>query len=152
MCATLLLSLLAVAVPIKPPPDKPSGPPPTFRTVEAQREGPPVILFYRLEHRGVWRELELHIGGFQTTLTIKFTEALQVPYHVVGYVVDGEKFQVYRANGKRADPKDIKGMFKGLTPVLMSTDGKPVDPYYLQVVKDDAIILVGPPEDGEPND
>src|SRR5687767_3269899 len=101
MNATLFVTLLAVAAPVKQPPEK------------------------------------IKVGDKEETREIMTIELVT---EEVAVEIDGEKMQVYKADGKKVDPKDIKGLFKGQTPVLVSADGKPVDPFYLRLAKEDTLI------------
>jgi hypothetical protein len=58
--------------------------------------------------------------------------------------VDSREVQVYGVDGKKIDPKDVRGLIRGTTPVLVSADDKPVDPFYLRMVKEGTLVLVLP--------
>ena len=50
--------------------------------------------------------------------------------------------QVFDKNGKRIDPSDATWILKKETPVLVSADGKAVDPSYLKEAKEGTLILI----------
>jgi hypothetical protein len=58
-------------------------------------------------------------------------------------VVDGEQVQVSRKNGKKVDPRDLPKLLRKETPVFVFTGGK-IDPYYLQVIQEETLIVVIP--------
>jgi hypothetical protein len=53
---------------------------------------------------------------------------------------------VYDVKGNLLKKEEVLGKLKVGQAVLVSTDGKMVDPRYLSAVKDDTLILVPPPE------
>jgi hypothetical protein len=55
-----------------------------------------------------------------------------------------EEVQVYDTRGKAVSPKKLPGLLKGETFVLVSADGKPVDPLYLRLVKEGTLVFVLP--------
>jgi hypothetical protein len=50
--------------------------------------------------------------------------------------------RMYDTDGKPVDPKAVAKRLARETPVLLSADGKKVDPFYLQVMKKDTLVLV----------
>jgi RNA polymerase sigma factor (sigma-70 family) len=54
--------------------------------------------------------------------------------------------QVVGTNGKPLTPEMVRALLEKERPVLVSADGKPVDPFYLQVIKENTPILVLPEE------
>jgi hypothetical protein len=61
------------------------------------------------------------------------------------YRMKGESVKVYTAGGKEVNAKDLPDKLKQQTIVLLSHDGKKVDPFYLKIIKPDTLILVPPP-------
>jgi hypothetical protein len=55
--------------------------------------------------------------------------------------------QLYSPDGRKLDPRDVK--LTGPTPVLVSSDGRPVDPFYTRLAREGTIIIVAP--DWDPN-
>ena len=58
-------------------------------------------------------------------------------------VADGKEVQVSRRDGKAVDPKDLPKLLGKETPVLVFAQGE-IDPYYLQVIEDQVLIIVIP--------
>src|SRR5262249_56149518 len=60
--------------------------------------------------------------------------------------IELSRVQAFGTDGKALTPGLVRALLEKERPVLVSADGKPVDPFYLQVVKDDTPILVLPEE------
>jgi hypothetical protein len=54
--------------------------------------------------------------------------------------------QVFDVTGKRLDPGQVRRLIKGETAVLLSADGRAVDPFYLRGLREDVIVIVVPGE------
>src|SRR5262249_26565639 len=50
--------------------------------------------------------------------------------------------QAFDTKGKRIESKKLLDLLKKKTTVLVSADGRPVDPFYLQLVKDSTVVLI----------
>jgi hypothetical protein len=55
-----------------------------------------------------------------------------------------EKVKAYDTRGKVVETKKLHGLLKGEVVVLVSADGKPVDPLYLRLVKEGTLVFVLP--------
>jgi hypothetical protein len=61
---------------------------------------------------------------------------------------DPDEVQAFGTDGKRLDRKAILArLSKEEVPVLVSSDGREVDPFHLQLIKEGTVILVLPVED-----
>jgi RNA polymerase sigma factor (sigma-70 family) len=60
------------------------------------------------------------------------------------HVLDPAKTSVYAMDGKRIDPEKLPDLLRKETPVLISTDGKMVHPFHLQLIKEGTLIVVKP--------
>jgi RNA polymerase sigma factor (sigma-70 family) len=60
-------------------------------------------------------------------------------------LLDVDEADVYDLDGKRVEPRVLTAALTRETPVLVSTDGRKVDPYHLQLIKKGTLILVPPP-------
>ena len=58
--------------------------------------------------------------------------------------LDAKDVQVYTAGGNKVDARLLPKALKGWTPVLLSTNGEPVDLVYRQLLKEGTLILVFP--------
>src|SRR5262249_48830390 len=72
-----------------------------------------------------------------------------VAYIVATHYPPGD-VKVYDSRGRTVDPKDLPKLLKNPVPVLVSTDGKKVDPYYLKKVKKGTLVLVPPKAQDKP--
>jgi RNA polymerase sigma factor (sigma-70 family) len=57
---------------------------------------------------------------------------------------DLDDVRVQDAKGKEVDSSDLPRLLKGETLVLVSADGKPVDPLHLRLVKEGTLVLILP--------
>jgi hypothetical protein len=63
--------------------------------------------------------------------------------------------KAFSVDGKPIERKKLRGLLKKETAVLVSADGKEIDPFYLQMIKEGTIILlvqpvIHPPAVAEP--
>jgi hypothetical protein len=58
--------------------------------------------------------------------------------------IDVKEAKVSRADGKVLTADDLGKLLKEPTPIIVSTDFQPIDPYFLQFFKPEAIIVVPP--------
>src|SRR5262249_34837110 len=82
-------------------------------------------------------------------VTETFTTYVAV-YRTVEYRVKGKGFRVFGLDGKAVHRKTLARLLARETPLLLSADGKPVDPFYLQVMKAGTLVLVLPRTEGAP--
>jgi len=142
MISGLLATFLVIAAPLPAREEGPKGPPPQVIMINVQADGAPVIPITRMRHVPVQRTVIVQEGGRNVTKT----ETVTVPiYETILSPIDGKEIQVYGVDGKKIDPKDLRGLIKGQTPAFQSADGKPVDPFYLRLAREGTVILVGPP-------
>lgn len=66
-------------------------------------------------------------------------------YRVLTFSFSLKKGRVLDTKGNNLSVEDIKKRLLPGRVVLLSSDGKAVDPVYLSVVKDDTVVLVGQP-------
>jgi hypothetical protein len=59
-------------------------------------------------------------------------------------MIDLERTEAFDTSGKAIERKALTDLLKKETPVLVATDGKKVDPFYLRVVKEGTVVLVPP--------
>jgi RNA polymerase sigma factor (sigma-70 family) len=65
-------------------------------------------------------------------------------------LIDFSQTEAFDTAGKAVDAMTLSDLLRKETAVLVSTDGKKVDPFYLALVKEGTVILVPPPFRGEP--
>jgi hypothetical protein len=59
--------------------------------------------------------------------------------------LEKKRTQAFDTAGKAIDARTLAQLLKKETPVLFSADGRKVDPFHLQLVKEGTMILVSPP-------
>jgi hypothetical protein len=78
------------------------------------------------------------------------TETVRVPVMVtVNLMLDGKGVEVYGADGKKIDPKDVRKRVAKPVAALISADGKPVDPFYLRLAREGTLVIVVPATDAD---
>jgi hypothetical protein len=142
---TTLLSILtsgALAAPVPEQPEAgPKGPPPVVMTVKVGPDGLPFIERMVTEYVPEERVEKVQVGND----TVERKVTVRVPVlRQFRLALDSREVQVFTPDGKRVDPRDVRSLVKKTMPVLVSTDGKPVDPFYLQLVKENTLIVVSP--------
>jgi hypothetical protein len=55
-----------------------------------------------------------------------------------------KKVRIYDTEGRKVKPKALPKLLRKTTPVLVSTDGKKVDPLHLRLVREGTLILILP--------
>jgi hypothetical protein len=71
---------------------------------------------------------------------LTYYEPVQTEQHI--QIESRETIPAYDTTGKRIDAATLARQLKKETPVLIAMDGKMVNPYHLQVVKEDTVIFV----------
>ena len=74
-----------------------------------------------------------------TTYMMRKKDSVQQSYH------DLNDVKAFLSDGKPIEVNKLRHLLQKETAVLVSRDGKPVDPFYLQVIKEGTVILVVPP-------
>src|SRR5262249_1589155 len=82
-----------------------------------------------------------------TTKIKKDGEEKEAYYYEPDVTVHSKRFEstdvkVSNASGKVIDTKDAQKLLLKRTVVLVSADGRKVDPFYLQIVKESTLVLV----------
>jgi hypothetical protein len=121
----------------------PRGPAPIHTVARVDRAGRLIVTtpvtVYKMEER----KRVVNRGGKE----VEVTEFVRVPEVVLTTrEVKNSQFQVFEAGGKKVEAKDLARRLTRWTPVLLSADGKKVDPFYLQVIKKGTPIILLPPE------
>src|SRR6516165_4623478 len=140
LLAAALLTAPAVAALAGGPPDRPKGPPPRVMTLQVEREGKSYIQQILTEYIPQQREVQVVVNG----RIEKRVETVMVPVvRQQRTALDDKDVQVFNGAGKRLAGADLPKFLKSV-PVLVSSDGKPVDPFYLRLVREDTLVVVAP--------
>ena len=136
----LTILSLAFAAPAPEPPDLPKGPAPLVMVLNVEKDGRPYLEATVATTRMVPETYSTVVNGEQVVRTrqVPLTEIVQRRI-----VLDDKGVTVYGPDGKALDPKTLphKG---GPVPVLLSADGKAVDPFYLALAQSGTLIIVAP--------
>ncbi len=136
--AALLIAPATTA--IGGPPNQPSGPPPKVMILTVERDGTQYITHTVAVERQAPRVEAVKVGDkvVQRVVMVKVPVVEQQRV-----ALDGKGVEVFDHAGKRIAPKDVPRFLKSM-PVLVSADGKPVDPFYLRLVREGMLIVVAP--------
>ena len=136
----LTLALLLPAAPVPAPKTTlPKGPPPRIVSASINSEGGFQFLEWTTEYVQQQRTREVVEGG----QVRRVTETVMVPVtRMVERKVDGENVEAYGVDGKKIDRDDVRKLAGKTLPVLVSSDGKPVDPFYLRLAREGTLVLV----------
>jgi hypothetical protein len=139
----LVVALAAVAAPapeetIKPP----QGLPPAQVIASVTKDGEFEIVQTRLVPEVRNEERVVTMNGVAVKQVVQVT--VFVPVQETRRI-KGEGVKVYTAAGKEVDAKEVPDKLKKPTIVLLALDDKKVDPFYLKLIKPDALVIVAPP-------
>jgi hypothetical protein len=104
-------------------------------------DGRAYLRLTQYETRFVLEKREVKVGDKveEQTLKVPVTVAREVRLPL-----DAKGVRVMTAGGKRVEPKDLRAMLKKTSAVLVSADGKDVDPLYLRLARPDALVVISP--------
>jgi hypothetical protein len=136
----LTLALLLPAAPAPAPKATlPKGPPPRIVSASIDSEGGFQLLESTTEYVQQQRQRTVVVGGQTQTVT----ETVMVPVmRMIQRKVDGENVEVCGVDGKKIDPDEVRKLAGKTLPVLVSSDGKPVDPFFLRLAREGTLVLV----------
>ena len=132
-------ALLAPSAPV-PKDVSPVGPAPIVVELKPNSEGKVLVTVRREEKRKVPVAQGGAVNPNNPVLEREIT-SIRTMQIELGDVKD---LQVTTAAGKAFDAKDAIAKIKDGAIVVLTTDGKKVDPNYLRVFKDDTLVLVSP--------
>jgi len=147
MTSTFLTLALLLPATLAPAPKAtlPKGPPPRIVSASIDSEGGFQFVEVTTKYVPQQRTREVNVGG----QVQKVTETVTVPVtEMVQRKVDGENVEVYWVDGKKLDPEKVRKLAGKTLPVLVSSDGKPVDPFYLRLAREGTLVLVVSPKAG----
>jgi hypothetical protein len=119
----------------------PKGPPPMVMAVKVDGAGQPSFVVSQTV-----------MVPTQVTVVVKVGDRVEnrvetrlVPQtREIRRTLDNEKVRFFDAAGKRIDLKDALKRLMKATPVLVSADGKEVDPFYLRLAREETLVVVSP--------
>jgi hypothetical protein len=143
---TVALLLPAAPAPV-PKATLPKGPPPRIVSASIDSEGGFQFVEVSTKHVPQQRTREVVEGG----QVRRVTETVMVPVtRMIQRKVDSENVEVYGVDGKKIAPDEVRKLAGKTLPVLVSSDGKPVDPFYLRLAREGTLVLVLSAKDAGP--
>jgi hypothetical protein len=118
----------------------PKGPPPQVMILHVERDGTQYIQQMMMAAEPRQEAYKVKVGNREEVRTR--TVYVQIPKWIRVGLTD-KQVEVFDATGKRLVGADIPKFLKPV-PVLVSADGKPVDPLYLRLVRPDTLVVVTP--------
>jgi hypothetical protein len=140
MTHLLFAALLSAAYPPAPPPpaEKPLGPPPQILVASVEQGK---LLVNRTVYIPKVVERIITVQDGNKTIQQKVAVTEMVPeMRTTTYDLSGVK--AFDGAGKEIDAKTLAERLKKATPVVVSSDGQPVDAQFLQLLKTEAVVLV----------
>jgi hypothetical protein len=137
---SLMVALLFPPAPAPAAEEKPTGPSPVLVSAKVDQEGRLVCFVQTTEYRPETRTVEVNVGG----KVEKRTYTVMVPVTTPSRTYSLDKATMARAGGGKIDRKELATVLDKPTMVVLSANGKPVDPAYLKVLRKNTIILVVP--------
>lgn len=146
MKCVLLCVALAAPAPVQDKIVPPKGLPPSWATA-VMREGKLTLQFSVLVPvvRTETRQRTVNVGGREVVETYQVNVTSYQIRHVMTQI---DKARYYDTAGKEINADRAARRLSKETVVLLSADGKPLDPYYLRTVKDGTLTVVRPVEGG----
>jgi hypothetical protein len=140
LLGAFMLMMFAGSVGAQDSPSRPKGPPPAqvpVRIDKGQLVVPHVVQDARQETRTRTVNKDGQDRQEQYTATVPvLREELQR--------LNLSDVQAFDTTGKKIDPAQLPDLLSKETVVLVSTDGRPVDPFYLQIIKEGTLVLILP--------
>jgi hypothetical protein len=119
----------------------PKGPPPRVMVVRVDGGRPPSLVVLQTVMVPVQVQEQVQVGKrIENRLQVKLvplTRETRLP-------LDGEKVRVFDGNGKPVANVLVLKIIRQATPVLVSADGKEVDPFYLSLARPQTLVIVTP--------
>jgi hypothetical protein len=100
-----------------------------------------ILLTTTTEFRQEVRTVETNVGGQVVKKEVTVTVPIISSRETTSKLSD---VQILGVDGKKVDEKIVAKKLKKRTPVLVSVNGQPVDPFYLKLIKEDTLIVVLP--------
>ncbi|MCI0377932.1 MAG: hypothetical protein L0215_10015 [Gemmataceae bacterium] len=137
----LSAAFLFVPPPVQQRPGFPSGPQPIFAVVAGVEPAAGTIQVRRLEAVQVAVNVPESVQVNGQAITIMRT-AYRQESRMVEVVYSLDKSQAQTAGGKMLAKEEIGKHLRPGSVILLSADGRPVDPVYLRAIQTDTVILV----------
>ncbi len=142
VCLGVATLLFGVSTRVEEKPQLPRGVAPRFVVASLDAAGNLLLKELVIKYVPVQRVVEVNQGG----VIQRRVETVTVPrYEQTLRQVAPRDYQVYGTDGKKIDPKTLARRLKTETVIVLSGDGRPVDPAYLKFFKDGTPVFVVTP-------
>jgi len=140
MLTALVGLLLLPPADVEPRVEAPKGQPPTIATVQVEKDA--LVSNQTItQQRPETRTITENVGGKNVTRTI----TVLVPVTVISkqaWSLKGAKAQ--QADGTKIEIDALKKRLATPRPVVIATDGQPIDPAYLRLLQKNTIVVIVP--------
>ncbi|MBI1918671.1 MAG: sigma-70 family RNA polymerase sigma factor [Planctomycetes bacterium] len=85
------------------------------------------------------RYREVAVPGKERDRIVYTPETVQTEQRMM---IDSREVRAFGTDGKEIDAKKLARLLAKETPVLVSADGKPIDPFYLRIVKEGTLLVL----------
>lgn len=150
MLVSFVLSMaVAAPVPVAPPAPATTGPIPTLLEVKAGANGKVMVTVVRttMEKITVGQGNAINPNGAAPAVITKEVPVQKMMVVELGEVKD---LKITTADGKKVEVADAAMKLKDGGVVVVSADGKSINPNYLKLFKDDVLVLVSPELNAQP--
>ena len=123
-----------------------TGPLPRLMEVKANADGKIMVTVMRTEMQKVQVGVGVAVppGGGAAPPPAVVTRTIPVTKHMTVDLSEVKDLKITTADGKKIDVADAVKKLKAGGVVVVSADGKPVNPNYLKLFKDDVLVLSSP--------
>ena len=146
MLTSFVLSMtLAAPVPVQPPPPAATaGPIPRLMELKGDADGKIMVTVMRttMEKVTIGQGNAINPGGGAPPAVI--TREVPVTKFMTVELGDVKDLKVTTADGKKLEVADAAKKLKDGGVVVVSADGKPINPNYLKLFKDEVLVLTSP--------
>ena len=144
MMTSFVLSMaLAAPVPVAPPAPAATGPIPRLLELKADSNGKIMVTVMRT----TMEKVTIAIGGAVNpggAPPAAATREVPVTKMITVELGDVKDLKITTADGKKVEVADAAKKLKDGGVVVVSADGKPINPNYLKLFKDDVLVLTSP--------
>jgi len=145
MLTSFVLSMaIAAPVPVAPAAPAQTGPLPRLMEVKTDTNGKVTVTVIRTEKQKVQVAVGRVGGAGANPPPAVVTREVMVPKMIQVELAEVKDLTITTADGKKVDVADAVKQLKNGSVVIVSADGKPVNPHYLKLFKDDVLVFTSP--------
>jgi hypothetical protein len=136
MGVVLTLSLLVVSAPAPA-----EGPPPRIEMVQLDNAGRPYFLVTTTENVTISNGTFIQENGMQRFVMVNQVIPVE---KTISFYLDSDEVKVFTRDRRKLEPGEVSNLFTKSAKVLVSTDGKPIDPKHVKRLQDGVALVVAP--------